>query len=162
MLKLCAAIITLCAFAVASPARSTSDMLKGLRGVSVSVQALGDVEKAAADGLSAGELEAYILTRLREAGIPVLQRDRDTPNLSLVLAILKINTGDGYAVSTSLSLQERSTLVRDPQRTPLASTWNMMELLVRRPASMKNLREDVLRAAMDRFVKDYFAANPKP
>ena len=136
-------------------------MLKGLRGVSVSVQALGDNENAAADGLSAGALEVYIQMRLREADIPVLQRGRDTPNLSLALAILKLNTGDAYAVSASFSLQERATLVRDPQHTPLAATWNVMELLVRRSASMKNLRDDVLRDAMDRFVNHYLAANPK-
>lgn len=162
MLKLCAAVITLCAFATASPAQSTSEMLRGLRGVSVSVQALGDTEKAAADGLSAAALEAYVQTRLREAGIPILERGRDTPNLSLGLVILKLNTGDAYAASLSLSLQERAALVRDPQHAPLASTWNMMELLVRRSAGMKNLRDDFLRVAMDRFVKEYLAANPEP
>ena len=137
-------------------------MLKGLRGVSVDVQMLGNNEEAAADGLSAGALEVYIQTRLREAGIPVLQRGRDTPNLSLGLVILKLDSGEAYAVSVSLSLQERAALVRDPQLTPLASTWNMMSLLIRRSASMKNLRDDELRYSMDKFVKDYLAANPKP
>ena len=161
MLKLCAAVITLCAFATVSPAQSVGDMLKGLRGVSVSVQAIGDDKDAAADGLSASALEGYIQMRLREAGIPVLQRSRETPNLSLGLVILKLNSGDAYAVSVSFGLQERAALVRDPQHTPLAVTWNRMELLIRRSASMKNLRDDVLRYAVDRFVNDYLAANPK-
>lgn len=162
MLKLCAAAVILCALATASAAQSARDMLKGLRGVSVSVQTLGHDEKAAADGLSAAELEVYVRTRLREAGIPVLERGRDTANLSLSLAILKLNTGDAYVVSASFGLQERAALVRDRQHTPLATTWNVTELLVRTPASMKNLRDDVLSVAMDNFVRDYLAANPKP
>src|SRR3712207_4109074 len=116
MLKLCAAVVTLCAFAAASQAQSAGGMLRGLRGVSVSVQTLGDEDKAAAAGLSSAALEAYARTRLREAGIPVLERGRDTPNLSLSLVILKFNTGEAYTVSASVVLQERAALVRDPQQ----------------------------------------------
>lgn len=151
---------------VSSHAQSDADSLQRLHGVSMKVQVIGDA--ANEYELSTDTLATYAQLRLREAGIPVLPDKQENPRLVVIFNTLRLDKSGNentalahYAIATSVILYDNAVLVRDARTNVLAVSWGTLRLSAYSANEIGKVRDVVLRDAMDSFINDYLAANPK-
>ncbi len=169
--NLLAALLGVAALTLISSARAdiVRDLriapLRGLDTVRVTLLPLDrDVEN---DGLSADLVRQDVELRLRKVGIRVLSEEEFkekplTPTISvkLLIAAHKGPAAGLCTFSLSLDLCELVTLARDSKITALASTWHTSSLGAVGKGKVRELRSEVT-DAVDDFLNDFLAANPK-
>jgi hypothetical protein len=141
-------------------------LLRGLKGVGVVVEEL--TPDAKRGGLVEERLQTDMEGRLREAGIPVLSGIdlRSTPGepyLSITVAALqgKGHLAPLFVCSAKVELKQDVTLMRDDSLNISAATWVLSGVSM---IGVSRFREGVHRRVaehVDRFIRDYLAANPK-
>ena len=121
--------------------------LRGLHGVAVSASRrdTGDM------GLPP-EYEESVKARLRAAGIPILPYDNDAPGHPVLLVIV----GDRED-RVDLELRQDVVLDRDKEVSARATTW-WTGFSMR---SKNQVTDPVLTTLVERFINDYFDANPR-
>lgn len=137
-----------------------ASLLKGVRRVSVRVEMFGAADDARADGLSDGALTAYVEMRMREAGIAVAPAGPDVPKFTVTFNLLKVKNGGVYTISMAVHLVERARMLRNPTSPFYADTWGLTQLFIRRENDLRSVRDNV-QSAVDIFVNEYLAANPR-
>ena len=153
---------------VAEPVRADDERqrqtLAGLRGVSTVAEDVNpDAEK---DGLTAATLLADMQQKLRQAGVAVLTEEQaarapGSPHLYLKLSAMK-HGGGFYAYHIQLGVRQNVILLRASRGIGFATTWSATEVLGTVAwANLRSIRDDV-KAAVDQFIKAYFAVNPAP
>ena len=140
------------------------ESLAGLGGVYVLVEDMApDVER---NGLTRSTLQTDVEVKLRQAGIRVLtEAERavapGSPFLYLRVATMKSDGVGLYAVDIDLELNQEVRLTRNPAITSLARTWSAGGWVgIIGSRNLSRVR-DTVRDAVDQFLNDYLAANPK-
>ena len=140
--------------------------LAGLNGVYVYVAVEHIDSSVASTGFTKLDVQTDVEVRLREAGIPVLNLTQlkaqpGTPALYVdVLLFTRDVDPDFYAFSVTVQLFQAVRLTRNSTEVE-AATWTATPYLgtVGRER-LRDVRNDVL-DAINQFVNDYLAVNPK-
>jgi len=135
------------------------ESLRGLPGVSVVVEGLGDIGKQA--GLTVEQLQTDVELKLRQAGIKVLSKSevRSTPGAPhLYVNVYMLQSG---ACHIDVRVNQFARLERRNSTRVIASTWSI-EALGFTPAiqAAATIRRNV-GARVDRFISAYLAVNPR-
>jgi hypothetical protein len=152
-----AVVFALPALASDSPADRAT--LRGLKEIHVTVEPLNpEVEK---DGLTSSQLQFDIEARLKKAGIAVISNS--APYFLYVDAnLMKVEGLSGvYVFNILVSLQQPVGLIRSPDVSILASTWDVATIGLTPIRQFKSFREDLLGPLVDKFINAYLAENPK-
>jgi hypothetical protein len=149
---------------IAADSESERATLKGINGVSVSVDSFGaDSTEIERGGLTRAQLQIDIELRLRLAGIKVLTEKEwlDAPgNPMLVLSLLihGEKPRDFNVCSYDLDFFQTTTLQRDPLIHSFTSTWSIGGMVgYGKPEYFRNLVKD----KTDAFINAYLSVNPK-
>lgn len=159
-----------CSAALAEDNPATRLSLKGLGGVSVTVQPIDPV--AEKDGLSQQGVQRSVEQRLRRARIPLRARaDQPSglrrPTLTIYVTTARLDT-DEYIYSVRVELVQWMASLDDPEllvtaAIPVpAATWSPPSVLGITPAD--GVRRDVEAAVLemvDQFAAAYTKANPR-
>lgn len=139
-----------------------SESLRGLSGVSVTVEALSPATEEA--GLTKADVLTDVELKLRLAGIPVLNEKQwiEAPGAPyLYLAVTVSNRSNGlWAFSISVELMQRVVLERRPESGLFASTWSTDYVGSVGSTNIRSVRENI-KDQIDKFINAYLAVNPK-
>jgi len=152
----------------ASDGERTPRLLEGLRGITVMVLPISpDAER---NGLKRDQIQTNIELKLRKAGIKILtERELEKPGfpyLNVNLSVAKDKNPElyGYDIKVEMYKQE----IQNPQdeiETAMQAisikAWSSELTGSASGSDLKNRVEEQLSNAMDKFVSDYLAANPK-
>jgi hypothetical protein len=166
--------VAFCILSFFAPANSFSlnceDCLKGLEGVEVLVEEVkAELEEF---NLTAIQIQTDVEAKLREAEIKILSKEENEKIQPLRKPYLyvKIKTHKlpwkrlVVAYNIEIALKQLVTLPAQPNssRKPFfAPTWYKNIVGAAVPKDFPEIREGV-HQLMDKFIKDYLAANPKP
>jgi len=166
--------VAFCILSFFAPANSFSlnceDCLKGLEGVEVLVEEVkAELEEF---NLTAIQIQTDVEAKLREAEIKILSKEENEKIQPLRKPYLyvKIKTHKlpwkrlVVAYNIEIALKQLVTLPAQPKssRKPFfAPTWYKNIVGAAIPKDFPEIREGV-HQLMDKFIKDYLAANPKP
>jgi len=149
-----------------SPAADTAiytvNPLTGIKEVKVEVSDIA--ADAQQDGLTADIIKVATELRLRQAGIPIVDKltgEIQKPGviLSVEIDTLNLTSEERYIYSLQLEALENITLSRDiPMRT-LATTWETENYGIIGKSKLVNIR-NTINDMVDKFANDYFAQNP--
>ena len=139
--------------------------LRGLQGVSVSVEVIPEREREA---LTEGLIQTDVELRLRKAGIKILPKIE--PSGALVNAVLHVEVSTSerdeiltkfYTFNISVTLVQQVVLPRDPSvNRTVGITWNSGEYGTLGSPDFRELREHV-GDHVDQFINAYLEMNPK-
>jgi hypothetical protein len=138
--------------------------LAGLTGLDVIVDDMNP--NAERDGLAKSALQTDVELRLRHAGIRVLTENESiaapgSPYLHLRVMAAK-NDLRMYGYSIELELKQLVRLDRDPSMRSVATTWGALVGVGIVPAGdLSHVVRERVRDAVDGFINDFLAANPK-
>jgi hypothetical protein len=138
--------------------------LRGLKGVRLVVMfaragAIEEAERPAILKLVEGDL----ISKFQKAGIPLLRyanevEDAGFPQLIVYLTCDKPN-GFVYPLVTNVRLLQRVRLARDPTIEADLATWEQSG--IGGPKLTVEMIRSQAATAIDRFIQDYLAVNPK-
>ena len=167
-------VVAFCIPSLFAPANSFSlsceDCLKGLEGVEVLVEEVkAELENY---NLTAIQIQTDVEAKLREAGIKVLSKEENekVQPLRKPYLYVKINSHklpwkrEVIAYSIEIVLKQLALLPHQPKsaRKPFyAPTWYENIVGAATPKDFSEIREGV-NQIMDKFIKGYQTANPRP
>lgn len=166
-LKLLLVVVWLVFFtgtAVAVDEEVTRRTFKGLPGVSVIVEDFqpnikNHVDKA---GFSKDNIKTNIETRLKNAGIQVMQQDEMLKTRSKPVLYVNINTHEYeryfFAYDIKLELRQLVAMETDPQIKSLVATWDINLTGAVNLGNLNVLNKN-LNILLDRFIKGYREVN---
>ncbi len=139
------------------------ETLRDIKCFSVSVERLDDDEIR--DGISKSQLQTDIELRLRKEGITVVDHDDTTyfyaPYLYLNCRLIKTENC-GYVYNILLQLKQWVELSYGTQRSfCCATTWGIGKIAIVSTEEMPRHIRDNVADAVDEFINDYLAENPK-
>jgi hypothetical protein len=140
-------------------------LLKGVQGVNLVVIVPNEENYKK---FSRYTLQRDLEIRLRKSGIKV-GTEYPALNVLIILSSEPVLTNCGekaevemmYSVTVSVTIGEKTRLVRDPTLTAFASTWNSLQGFITEEKRLKDEVGERLADTMDEFINDYLAANPK-
>jgi hypothetical protein len=134
----------------------TRATLKGIRAIEVVVDGPGpDAER---DGLGTPQIYADAASRLTQARITVVPR---SPEYLHVVVTAEKESGDLYAYSIRVELNQPVTLIRNPALAVVSGTWSVEGCGAIATARLSEVRSRVA-DLVDTFIKAYREENPKP
>lgn len=151
---------------MASPAaagdnENTRQSLKGLRGLSVLVEALEtEVER---NGLNKASIQTDVELKLRQAGIAVLTEagSHAAPGEPFLYVNVSTSGGPLYAYSIEVEFRQTVRLDRDPSIKIFgATTWSVGGGGAVGQHSLRDIR-DGIEDYVDGFINAYLSVNPK-
>ena len=149
-------LFTLLTFTAAPVMAQGKETLRGVAGVRVRVDVVGEGARDGVPGESA--LRAILEARAQAARLQLNDSDR-APRLHLVVNVQKYAEEGVYAVAVDLDLYQLVSLERVTAPPFHASTWRVTQVMLRPAGELGGVGEVVERAA-DSFVKDYQSVNP--
>ncbi|HEY0324077.1 MAG TPA: hypothetical protein VGC66_24230 [Pyrinomonadaceae bacterium] len=141
-----------------------SENLCGLKGVRLVIMfGRADAMDKAQQPAVLKLLEADAKAKFQKAGIPLLQfaneiEEAGSPQLIVTITLDKPN-GFVYPLVTDMKLLQRVRLARDPSIEADVTTWQTYG--VGAPEFTVEMIRSQIGDELDRFIKDYMAANPK-
>ena len=142
-------------------------VLVGLKGVKVLVAF--ESQEAETYGLTKDMIQTKIELQLRRNGIKILTQDeyakeKGSPTLivTVTMIIRKFLGEEAYATYTlNIAHNEFVQLIRDPTIFSYSPTWEIRHLYSTRVGNLYDGFYATLEDALDFFINDYLAANPK-
>jgi hypothetical protein len=155
--------LTLLLLSLGAPAWSGNDpyerdILKGIPVIQVLVE-LRD-SNAERDGLTKTQLQTDVEVRLRKAGIRVASSGL-LPVLRLDVMELKRSASEKCVYALRLELHQEITLVRNPNVSFLAATWDTSYLGEVGANAFSRVVRDNVADMVDQFINVYLEHNPK-
>jgi len=151
-------------FANSTPTADERDTLKGLEGIGVVVKQINpEVEKY---GLRKQQIQTDVELRLRQNGIRVFSPEEvlstpGSPYLSVNVSVFIRADGRKLAAfKINIVLRQKVYLSRDLKIRCDATTWGTSLVGSGDLSNLETIREYV-KDAVDEFINDYLAANPK-
>jgi len=136
--------------------------LRGLRSVGVIVE--NQSPEVQQNGLTVNVIQTDVESRLRQAGIPVLDSKESSKsgNAILMINVSIITSKDGtWPFMVNVELVQDSILRRDPSIVvSRAPTWSLMGFGSIGKTNVRSLRDDI-KYLVDRFISAYLAMNAK-
>ena len=141
-----------------------SETLTGLKGVGVLVEDLTTVEKEA--GLTKSQIQTDVELKLRLAGIKVLSKEERIKifggaYLYVTINSIKLSPSTNIAFNIYVSLRQDALLLKDWNTICPAGTWEQHAIGVAPRSYFVGDARKGLKDAVDKFINDYLAANPK-
>lgn len=139
--------------------------LAGIDALYVFVQGLTEGAKKA--GLTTEQIQSEVEDKLKQMDVKVVSEEEGlkiagSPVLYVNISVHKRTRTAAFVYHVDVGVLQRVTLMREPTIRLMSITWNKGQLgHCPSSALAKSLRETV-GYLMDRFQKDYRAANPKP
>jgi hypothetical protein len=126
----------------------------------------GLTEETKREGLTAEQIQSAVIDRLKQMGIKVVSEEEiskvaGSPVLYVNISANKITGTPTFVYHVDVGVLQKVILVREPEIRFMSITWNRGQIGYCPSINFaKSLRETV-GYLMDRFEKDYRAANPK-
>jgi hypothetical protein len=136
------------------------DTLRGLPGVEVIVEGIEPVFERG--GLNAAAIQADVVARLAEAGIPIYASQKLNPSVAKAYVYVDI-TGlkvgrDGYAIGVQLHLRQTVRSSVTNSNVVNAMTWDQHTVVFVPPSRLKEVRT-VVQSQVEQFVEDWQAVH---
>lgn len=140
------------------------ETLRGLKGVHVLIETIA--RDAQRDGLTRSSLQTDVELKLRTAGIRVVTSEErfeepGWPSLYVNVNALASSTGNSYAYSIRVGLDQEVSLWRKPTIRATATTWISASVGIVGVNRMRAAVRESVSDQVDEFLNNYLAVNPK-
>src|SRR3989442_2679525 len=161
--------VTVLILACLTPALATAadeigrESLKGLRAVHVVIERMSP--EAERDGLPRDTIQTDVELKLRQAGITVSSKSEPPAFAYIYVNVNTLKaappTSGLYAYCVHVELVQGVTLARNAKVLTYAPTWRALGSVGTVVAVKLSRVREVVRDAVDEFINDYLAVNPK-
>ncbi|RJR36990.1 MAG: hypothetical protein C4576_23215 [Desulfobacteraceae bacterium] len=157
MLVALTAVLTYAESSLAVDSGKSSESLRGLKGVAVTIEVAD--EKGLKGGVTLHSMRTEVEEKLALAGIQILSEEElikepGQPSLYVTVNFLKV--GSLTLTDVYLGLHQGVLLIRNMNNPVMVNTWSVSALV-----TDSALVRDALRNSTDKFIEAYFSMNPK-
>jgi hypothetical protein len=127
----------------------------------------GLTEETKKEGLTAEQIQSAVGDKLKQMGIKVVSEEESlkiagTPVLYVNISANKMTRTPLFVYHVDVGVLQEVILVREPKIRSLSITWNRGQIGYCPSISFAKSLRGTVGDLMDKFEKDYRAANPEP